>query len=778
MSKSYDRNIERLKANQAKVSAQEQNITTAAAKQRGDWMIREAEDFATKLTPFSTALQEWKDKDIKKKIEEGRQDLEKAKLEKAKLLTDTQKRILAIEDAKKAGDLAFGIKDAFAQEKELQELKGKLLDQNGTVGYPDAERLAKLSPWQQVGYVQEAIKNGMNAFPDMLAHSMQNGQENIVLGGIEFNAAEIKDNKLAFEMKQHAVHYYSDKIYRNLGLDKYSKEMLDRSKVHETIRTAKEAQIAKHRREYNIESSMLTRKKAKVAFNSSEKTGEHIELFLLTWGNTVDTNNKRMGNKRALDALFGMIAKEGAELGGDTSIINKYKDLPLPESLRQRINAKKGATFSSHWPERFKTLHRAIKDGNKEIVDQQLEDRETAKKEIKAKFYDAVEKAYVNNSTLSARDVKFWKEQFRNIGTSIPEDLKNYETASQRVRGDDEIAIQNHIDHNGGITTQQLKSFHPLAAGKFRKEAEAYEQSIFEKSSAEDLIKGSLDETFANMGVKDREKSMAYQTASYNAKQDFFKQYHQYTAFGLPSDLASHLAVHGVSGVDTKEFSPELKTYLKGRQGVAEEINAKGENSKYTRAGLHLEKTVGSDFTRARWAMTAGKEMLESKEPWNLRKTKILGGDYGQAQIDAIKKNIEKYGFYRGIAMSEEHTQFYKAIMSTRNMREGGWWGLLHDQLIVDDPKSGGLERFPPPVPSVLPLLNRKVKNKQGEEEDVEDQDGVLEVSSSAINAANNGAVLYAYNTITDADNYYNNKSNVSVFDQLDQLPAHLGGMA
>ena len=71
MSKSYDRNIERLKANQAKVSAQEQGITTQAAKDKGDWMIREAEDIATKLTPFSQALQDWKDKDIKKKIEEG-----------------------------------------------------------------------------------------------------------------------------------------------------------------------------------------------------------------------------------------------------------------------------------------------------------------------------------------------------------------------------------------------------------------------------------------------------------------------------------------------------------------------------------------------------------------------------------------------------------------------------------------------------------------------------------------------------------------------------------
>ena len=70
------------------------------------------------------------------------------------------------------------------------------------------------------------------------------------------------------------------------------------------------------------------------------------------------------------------------------------------------------------------------------------------------------------------------------------------------------------------------------------------------------------------------------------------------------------------------------------------------------------------------------------------------------------------------------------------------------------------------------------MKNKQGEEEDVEDADGGLEVSSGAINAANHGAGLYAYNTITDANNYHTNTSNVSVFDQPDQIPAYLGGIA
>ena len=52
MSKSYDRNIERLKANQRQISAQEQNITTQAAEMRGREGLRAAADWE-KLTPFS-----------------------------------------------------------------------------------------------------------------------------------------------------------------------------------------------------------------------------------------------------------------------------------------------------------------------------------------------------------------------------------------------------------------------------------------------------------------------------------------------------------------------------------------------------------------------------------------------------------------------------------------------------------------------------------------------------------------------------------------------------
>ena len=759
---SYSQNVERQISRSRFNTNRQQNQNLESARIEGQAGIRQADQIANSLSQFSTTLQKQalikKEENIAKGKQQAREDKQA--------------------DAVKLAALHTEMAETKEQDTRFKEIQNEILAIGGEKAFPDAARIANLSPWTQVGYAQEKIRAFNETFPDKLAHSMANSEQPITVGGFNFTPKQLKDNNInEITFKRASVDVLSKQIKEAAGMDKFSPELLALTKTGDKVQSAKDDEMDKHRANYNISSSFNTRQKLYKEWQSSPKTGDDLYRLHLGYSATVDKNNNPLGNLGGWSETMSALTSEGIA-SGDPYYADKIGAQEIPPAMASRLGIKQGKTFVQHWPGRFKKLKRDILDGKKAVIDQKLEDRETQKNEITTKFYDAVEQATINNSTLSFRDIKFWKEQYRNIGVSIPEDLKNYETASQRIRSYDEIAIQNHIDLNDGITTQQLKSFHPLAAGKFRKKAEAYEQSIFDKSGGEDTIVGALDENFANMGVTDREKSMAYQTALHNAKQDFFKQYHQYVSFGLPSKLASHLAVHGVSGVDQKDLSEETKSYLKGRLGVAEEIEKMGEKSKYTRAGLHLEKTVGSDFKRARFAMTAGKEMLESKEPWKLRKTKILGGDYGQAQIDAIKKNIEKYGFYRGIAMSEEHTQFYKAIMSTRNLREGDWWGLLHDQLIVDDPKSGGLERFPPPVPSVLPLLNKKVKNKQGEEENVEDPDGTLEVSSSAIRAANKGAVLLAYNTITDADNYHNKKSNGSIFDQPDQLPAYLGGTA
>ena len=57
-------------------------------------------------------------------------------------------------------------------------------------------------------------------------------------------------------MKEHALEIISDKVYRNLGLDKYSDAMLERAKVPEHFRNTKESIRSKYRSRYTIEASM------------------------------------------------------------------------------------------------------------------------------------------------------------------------------------------------------------------------------------------------------------------------------------------------------------------------------------------------------------------------------------------------------------------------------------------------------------------------------------------------------------------------------------------
>ena len=164
MSRSYDRNIERLKANIAQRTAQNEAYTTQGAELRGREMVNHVREVRTKLEPFSKALQDWKTQDIEKKKEEGILEARRAKLEQAKLLPEAARKIKAIEEAKAAGELAFAFETAEAMDMEHQKLKKQMLDAAGESAYPEANRLANLSPWQQVGYAQEKLRVFNNTF--------------------------------------------------------------------------------------------------------------------------------------------------------------------------------------------------------------------------------------------------------------------------------------------------------------------------------------------------------------------------------------------------------------------------------------------------------------------------------------------------------------------------------------------------------------------------------------------------------------------------------------
>tara|TARA_R100000329_G_scaffold146726_1_gene133533 strand:+ start:706 stop:3006 length:2301 start_codon:yes stop_codon:yes gene_type:complete len=677
MSKSFDRNIERLKANQRSRSAQEQGITTAAAQQRGQYLIDHARDISSKLTPFSTALQKWKDEDIEKKIEEGKREREKARLENAKWLlehgTEHQKQIAEIERAKKAGELAYELTDAEAQDFELQRLKGELLKRQGTSAYPDADRLSQLSPWQQVGYVEEGIRFKMLGFEDQLAHALQNSEEMITLGGIKFTPKEIASNNLAFPMKKHAVEILGDKIYRNLGLDRYSDEMLDRMKVRETITKAKDSQIAKYRERYNIESSMNTRAKAKLEWQRSEKDGRALQKLVLVNSNTVNTKGVLLGNTGGWLEAEKIITQEAISKGG-TAYIDKIFSQPMPDSLARQVGAKPGTTYAQHWPGKVTKLKLAAQSGFVEKVNAEKDFLNSAATELTNTW----KKEVIQNGPLSTARVNELKRQYAQLGQPVPSDLTKYETVSMQDQREDKNKLEALMaSQNGRVTREQAESYNPAAVQELGlwEKIEKWEAADLKKFDTEKLIKASLDTTFTGMGVKNKEKSFAYVEAMKNAKADYLRKYNQYISYGHSAELANYWALHGKNG----EALDANNQPIPNAEGVITEIKQNAENSKYVVTGQSIEKEYKPGNIRTYAINQAKKEIQETDGAILYNDT--IGGEYGQRQLNSVMKNIEKYG-QKGIWMDKGAIQYYRGIASGLDVsKTGGWWGVLDAQL-------------------------------------------------------------------------------------------------
>ena len=765
MSKSYARNIERLKANQSEISQQEQQITSAAAADRGEYIVKHARDISNKLAPFSQELREWKKKDIEKKKLEGVAEARKARLDKAKWLnehgTEVAKKVYAIEQAKAMGELAFEFEDAKAQDLAYHKLKAQLLKEGGSAAYPDADRITQLSPWQQVGFAQEQIRVKMQGFEQQLEHSLQNGTEPISLGGITYTAEEIRDNNLAFPMKKAAIEVYSDKIYTNLGLDKYSDEMIKMSGVTETIEKAKESQIAKYRERYNVESSMNTRQKAKLEWSRSEKTAVDLQHLLIKTSNTVDTKGNLLGNSGGWKQVEAILTQEGIDRQNPEyaeTILNQ----PMPASMARELGVKPGKTFAQQWPGKVKSIKAAIRKG---YVDQINEEEKFLEAAGTAKKNEFIKEARENPAGLTTDRVNEYKREFGELGLTIPEAITKYETASMRNQREDEALIDKIMaTNNGRITREQAQSLHPMAVHKkgLWDKIDKWEQSDVKRHGAEKKIKSYLDTAFTNMGIKGNEKSPAYVEAFENAKADYAQKYNRYIAMGYSSADASHYALHAqqVTDKETGEVIPDS-------MGVVAEIKQNGEGSKYVITGQSVEKSLKPGHIRVARIRSAKEEILN--DPYSVT-TKVIGGDYGHRQITKIANNVDKFGRL-GLYMDPGALQYYKGIARGRNIRQGDWWGLVDAQLKATGHK--GLN--PAERPKAMELLTGKDSN----ENTIPDPRGSRTVDnrvSRAMIYPSQQTSLYAMNTLQDGQRF---GRGVSIFDQSENLPAwYTGGAA
>jgi hypothetical protein len=192
------------------------------------------------------------------------------------------------------------------------EIKAEMLKMSGPDIYPDADRIAHLSPFEQVGYAKEKLRVFNETFPDKLNHAMANSEKAVKIQNMSFTPKELHDNNIhGLPFKEAALNIVADDIKKNAGLEKFSPEMLELAGVNDAIQKAKESTTAKYRQRYNVEASSNTRSKAEMTWRTSNKTGEDIYHYLVKTGATMDANNVQLGNAGAWKALEGLIVQEG-----------------------------------------------------------------------------------------------------------------------------------------------------------------------------------------------------------------------------------------------------------------------------------------------------------------------------------------------------------------------------------------------------------------------------------------------------------------------------------
>ena len=652
MSSSYNRNIERLRSAERRNTQTAISQSTNMAQIEGQRGIREANKLGDQLSAFSSTLKEMRARDIKAKQERGRLAAIQASEINSEKLVELEQELSTLTE----------------MDTRYHEIKAEMLKMSGPDIYPDADRIAHLSPWEQVGFAKEKLRVFNESFPDKLNHAMANSEKAIKIQNMTFTPKEIHDNNIhGLPFKEAAMHIVADDIKKAAGLDKFSPELLQLAGVNDAIQKAKESNTAKYRQRYNVEASSNTRSKAELTWKTSNKTGDDIYHYLVKTGATMDGNNVQLGNAGAWKALEGLIVQEGINQSNPEYAVDILNQ-PMPDALAKKLGAKKGTTYAQQWPSKAATLKQQIKDGYTKKIDNDLKNLEAAGKGVEVEF---IEKA--RQGDLTSAEVNEYKRKFGELGLTIPSSVTNYETASDRNEREDKDTLEALVaSQNGYISHEQLDAFHPKAALEYRDKATKLEKAALQEFGAEDKIKANLNTVWSSMGIKGNEKSVDYIRALENAKVDYAQKYNKYVGMGYEPAVASHYALYADSVID-----PETKDPIPDSMGVIKEIETKEHKNKYIEAGQAVEKDLKPGAHRVVQIKMAKEEIANDVSA--VTKT-VLGGYYGQKQINKIQENIEKYG-PRGLYMDKGALAYYKGIARGRNPREGGWWGIVDAQL-------------------------------------------------------------------------------------------------
>ena len=764
----YSENIESLRSKSRFSTSQAMGIETQAARERGQAGIDHARKIAKGLEPFSDHLREWKRLDIKHQEKLGRADLRRHEKERRAELYEAETKLSRIKQDIDDNKLHKEFETLEEQHKAYVRLKGEVLRLKGISAYPEAARIEGMSPHRQVGYAKAKIESMKERWPEQIQFWLQNSREEVDIRTKDGNyitvvPAQVWQNPDEHELLGYLLDYGEEHLREKLNLNQYSEEFLNETKMNEMIEKTHDLKLSHARQQFVLQNSAQVKAQSRQQWKQSKKQAGDFEALILSLKYTADENGQLLGNSGALEIAFGELAQEGIA-NNNTGVVEHYGGMVIPRQFASELGVKYGTTYGEKWPTRFRNLRSDIMTGYTKAVKEELAYNKAYGDDLYNKFIGEQRQYAANGQDMPTDRVNWYKDQFGEAGLTIPEGISDWETKSMRdARKDTDFINSLKASQGGVITNQQLDQFNPAAAEPFRKEADAYEKGLLEDYNTENLIKAALDTTFTGMGLKGNEKNRIYQEAFKNAKIDYIKQYNKLRAMGFDEAHANYLALNGAPNeAKDNEGQP-----IVGFHGVLHEIENRGEGSKYVITGQNVQNSLGDAFVRVGYVNTAKKQIQKSP---NSVTTGLLGGQYGQDQLNIISANIEKYGLDRGLNMSPEAVEFYRGIANGTDLKStGGWMGILDAQLKANIPGHEGL--WPKgDKPTAVTLLT----GVDGDGVNIPDPNGSKALTDQAMRAIANASsyieFTYAVNLLKDAG-----YDMSSIFDNPENLINYLG---
>jgi len=745
---SFSKNIQRLKNTEALNKQRQWTNAENVAKWESDAATKQAEA----LSGFSKLLKDeiynWKREDMKKKRLEGKRFRQDENIKTSQKMADL------VEDRNKAKLLDTG----------YQGIKGGMLA-NGSPYY-EADRITHLSPWQQVGYNEEKLREFKESLDDKLENRMANSNMEINVAGETFTPAEVHDNPALLPVKEAAAHVLANEIADNAGIYGYSDEMLELAGVQDKIQESKDKVLGKYRERYNIDASIKTREKAIREYERSEKTPEDFARLLLITSNTVDKKNKLLGRSGGWDEAMAYLKTKGIQ-ANNPNYGDKVGKQIIPKEICKQLGIDEGTTFEEHWGPRFSTLRSDIKKGVKSSAD--VDDGY-----IKAQgtIWDNRFRDEAAKGEIPPERLRWYKDQYAMAtGGMSSEIMKSYDTQFERNYRDDKKWLEERKGYNGGfILPNDLWGLHPKLIGEHMEKAKENEEKLIGEGSEHYETTEKLVDGILLSGLKDLDKrtakreSIQFQLTKETVMEDFQKKYMSYR-----KDMGHEAAL------DKALYDP--------KHGVLTALttkNDKGQSVYYT--------TLASKLDEGRKANLKQVEVSENVQTGR-QFANANGGDgriLGQKPIPGSEEYLEeaKQSLEAGIIPPPQHVMDYYSRLSSSY---SGIWGRSGVKLLDAQLKLSG---HPGIWPDRDPWRLQEEANNAKEEPETNLNQGLNSSEDQAMSLRNNsseymsiatalrkptyGGTITSYYAAQELNNKFNGNSQISVYNSPDLVPDYM----